>query len=217
MRRIRVLPLHLARRRLLPQHQCLQTTRRHLTFGADSPEKGMYSPIIDVAVGPFATHRQCVWDYDRMTKTFGGLISKMLSFYARNLRTFGSDYPPQDFHEVSGRNQNARCFMAIEIEKGNPDLKYLMGSMINASALGRIGILVAWNHCRLSSLLRLRESFLYMNELGKNSFDTTNLIFLGKDQFMRVLGRFAASSIGVGHILANPPFSMLRDNRNNDY
>jgi hypothetical protein len=69
-----------------------------------------------------------------------------------------------------------------------------MGSMINASGLGRVGIIVAWNPCRLRSLLRVREHFLYMSDLSKNTFDTTNLLFLNKDQLTDALGRFAGNS-----------------------
>lgn len=153
----------------------------------------MYNPVIDVAVGPFATHQRHVRDYDRMTRDYEGFLSRILTAHKRNLNRFGSDYRAQTLYDLCGGNPNARCFLAIEIEKGNPDLKYLMGSMINASALGRIGILVAWNQCRLNSLLRVRENFLYLSELGKNTFDTTNLIFLGKDQLTDALGRFVGS------------------------
>lgn len=157
----------------------------------------MYCPVIDVAVGPFATHGIHVGDYDRMTRDYEGFLSRILSAHARNLDDFGSDYQAQTFYDLCGGNRNARCFLAIEIEKGNPNLKYLMGSMINASALGRIGILVAWNKSRLRSLLRVRENFLYLSELGKNTFDTTNLLFLDKDQLTDALGRF----------VGNPPYN----------
>ena len=156
----------------------------------------MYCPVIDVAVGPFATHRRHVRDYDRMTRDYEGFLSRILSAHTRNLNRFGSVYQAQTLYDLCGGNRNARCFLAIEIEKGNPDLKYLMGSMINASALGRVGILVAWDQYRLRSLLRVRENFLYLSELGKNTFDTTNLLFLDKDQLVDALGGF----------VVNPPY-----------
>lgn len=159
-------------------------TRRH-----DLPRRSrMYRPVIDVAVGPFATHRRHVEDYDRMVVAHEGLFTRLLSAHARNLGRFGSEYRAQTLGDLYRGNPNARCFLAIEVEKGNPDLKYLMGSIINASALGRVGILVAWDQCRLHSLLRVRENFLYLSELGKNTFDTTNLLFLMKDQLLRILG-----------------------------
>ena len=77
--------------------------------------------------------------------------------------------------------------MAIEIEKGNKDVKYLMGSAINAAALGRIGIVVAWCTKRLESFLRTREYLLYLGEREKNTFDTTNLIILTKEQFQQCI------------------------------
>ena len=164
-------------------------TRRH-----DRPSRSrMYRPVIDVAVGPFATHRRHVRDYDRMVGEYERFFSNILSAHACNLGHFGSEYRAQSLDDLYRGNPNARCFLAIEIEKGNPDLKYLMGSMINASALGRVGILVAWDQCRLRSLLRVRENFLYLSELGKNTFDTTNLIFLGRDQLMDALLMFASN------------------------
>lgn len=158
----------------------------------------MYRPVIDVAVGPFATHRRHVGDYDRMIGEYEGFFSEILSAHARNLRRFRSEYGAQTLGDLYRGNPNARCFLAIEIEKGNPDLKYLMGSMINASALGRVGILVAWDQCRLRGMLRVRENFLYLSELGKNTFDTTNLIFLEKDQLTDALLMFAANPPWVG-------------------
>jgi hypothetical protein len=177
-------------------HAMLREEVRHRR--RDYPRRSrMYCPVIDVAVGPFATHQRHVRDYDRLTRDYEGFLFRILSAHAQNLNDFGSIYPAQTFYDLCSGNRNARCFLAIEIEKGNPDLKYLMGSMINASALGRIGILVAWNPYRLRSLLRVRENFLYMSELGKNTFDTTNLLFLDKDQLTDALGRFAG----------NPPYS----------
>ena len=42
-------------------------------------------------------------------------------------------------------NTNPRCFIAIECEDQNISPKYLIGSIINASALGKVGIVVAMN------------------------------------------------------------------------
>jgi hypothetical protein len=149
----------------------------------------MYSPAIDLAVGPFATHRRHIRDYDQMVGCSVKMIEAMLRRYRGNLRIFGSDFEAPSFEQLCMLNQNARCFLAIEIEKGNQSLKYLIGSAINASVLGRIGIVVAWDQCRLNDLLRGREFLSYMKQLEKNSFDTTNLMFLTSDQFITILRR----------------------------
>lgn len=149
----------------------------------------MYAPAIDLAVGPFATHRRFIDEFDQMAHCSTDMIEAMLKCYRANLRRFGSVFEAPPFERLCHLNQNARCFMAIEIEKGNLSLKYLMSSTINASALGRIGIVLAWNQCRLNSLLRGREFLCYMKQLDKNSFDTNNLLFLSKDQFVRIIER----------------------------
>lgn len=151
----------------------------------------MYAPAIDIAVGPFATHRQFMREYDELVDRSAGLLEAMLCSYRGNLRRFGSDFAAPPFDRLCSLNENARCFLAIEIEKGNQSIKYLIGSSINASALGRVGIILAWDQCRLQGLLRGREFLSYMKQLDKNSFDTTNLLFLSTDQFIRVLERRA--------------------------
>jgi len=161
--------------------------RRH---GASRRHR-MYAPAIDLAVGPFATHRQFIWEYDELIDHSAGMIEAMLCCYRGNLRRFESVFAAPPFGQLCTLNQNARCFLAIEIEKGNQSLKYLIGSSINASALGRIGIVLAWDQCRLGDLLRGREFLSYMKQLDKNSFDTNNLLFLSKEQFIRVLERRA--------------------------
>lgn len=151
----------------------------------------MYSPYIDLAVGPFATHRRYIDEYDGMAYSSANMIEAMLRCYRGNLRKFGSDFEAPPFEQLCAMNQNARCFLAIEIEKGNQNPKHLIGSTINASILSRIGIVVAWNRCRLNDLLRGREFLSYMKRLEKNSFDTTNVLFLTGDQFIKILERHA--------------------------
>jgi hypothetical protein len=69
------------------------------------------------------------------------------------------------------------------------DPKHLICSMMLASTLGRVGIIVAWNQRRLYDLLRGQEFLSHMQHLGKNSFDTTNLLFLTREQILTVLER----------------------------
>jgi hypothetical protein len=149
----------------------------------------MYSPAIDLAVGPFATHRRLIRSYDQMVGQSANMIEAMIQYYRENLRRFESDFEAPSFEQLCTLNQNARCFLAIEIEMGNQNPKHLMGSTINASALSRIGIIVAWNRCRLNGLLRGREFLSYLRRLEKNSFNTTNLLFLTRDQFTTILER----------------------------
>lgn len=151
----------------------------------------MYSPAIDLAVGPFATHRQYIEEYDQMVNWSADMIYEMLRCFRRNLQKLPSSFPAPTLDQLCSLNPNSRCFLAIEIERGNPSIKYLMGSTFNASSLGRIGIIVAWDQPRLDDLLRAREYFLNLSNAGKNSFNMNNLIMLDKDQFARTLEQTA--------------------------
>jgi hypothetical protein len=151
----------------------------------------MYSPAIDLAVGPFATHRQCIEEYDQMVGWSADMLYEMLQCFRRNLRKFQSRYPAPSVDQLCALNPNSRCFLAIEIERANPSMKYLMGTTFNASSFGRIGIIVAWDQRRLEDLLSAREHFYNLNSWGKNSFNTNNLLFLGRDQLARILERRA--------------------------
>jgi hypothetical protein len=153
----------------------------------------MYSPAIDLAVGPFATDRQYVDEFDLMVAWSRDLLLEMVRYFKLNLREFRSHYPAAAFKQMWRLNPNSRCFLAIEIERRNRSMKYLEGSMFNPSVFGRIGVLVAWDRDRLRDLLRARENFVYFNDLGKNSFRTENLLILDRDQFAQSLERAAQS------------------------
>lgn len=152
-----------------------------------SSSQRMYAPVVDIAVGPFAMQWQCVQEYDHLMDTTSAFLEILLTQHQQNIRLFDSFYHAPSLEQLKITNQNSRCFLAIEVEKGNPDAKYLMGSMVNAAALGRIGIVVAWDHTRLQQLFRMREYVQFLDELKKNTFDTTNVLLLDKDQFLQAI------------------------------
>ena len=149
----------------------------------------MYGPVIDLAVGPFATEQRQIAEYDRMAKQSAAMLASLLRCYRRNLRQFGSNLPAPTLRHLSRLNRNSRCFLAIEIEKGNTNMKYLTGSTVHAAALGRVGILVAWNEERAQDLLSVREYFAALKSWGKNITDPDNLLILTRDQIRETLER----------------------------
>lgn len=153
--------------------------------------RSMYSPAIDLAVGPFAVDRQYIDEYDLMVTWSRSMLLEMLRYFKLNLRDFRSNYPAAAFDQIWRLNPNSRCFLAVEIERRNRSMKYLNGSVFNSSAFGRIGIVVAWDQDRLEDLLRARENFEYLGDLRKNTFNTNNLLILNKDQFARSVERAA--------------------------
>ena len=68
-------------------------------------------------------------------------------------------------------------------------MKYLTGSTVHAAALGRVGILVAWNEERAQDLLSVREYFATLKSWGKNITNPDNLLILTRDQIRETLER----------------------------
>jgi len=157
-----------------------------------------YSPRVDIAVGPFATKEQLISEYNRLAKVSQNLINLCLNDFRKNYSNFSWRFPkkertlPRNYHSFSDSayNQNARCFLAIEIEKSR-DGKHELGDIVNASALGRIGIIVAWNGQILRSFLRILEYFSFLQRVEKPTFNSGNIIILRKDQFRHILTSLA--------------------------
>jgi hypothetical protein len=142
----------------------------------------MYSPWVDIAVGPFALEGRYGLEYDEMLYRYRGLLDGLLAAHGENATIFGSDFPGPYAQDLLHGNYNARCFLAIEIEKGNGQAKYLMGSALNAAALGRVGVVVCWTDDRLHALLRIREYVAYLTTLEKNIFTSRNLLVVSRAQ-----------------------------------
>lgn len=147
----------------------------------------MYSPTVDIAVGPFAVRRQYITDYDELLAVNRPFIEYLADEHQRNVRGFGSNFYGPDFQALQYGNLNARCFLAVEIEKGNVAAKYLIGSALNAAALGRVGIVVCWSEDRLQTLLRIREYLCLLMALEKNAFNPRNLLILTRGQMDTVV------------------------------
>ncbi len=58
-----------------------------------------------------------------------------------------------------------------------------MGSIVNAGALGRVGILIAWTDEVLRAAIRMREYFDFLQQAQKRTFNMSSVIVLGKYQF----------------------------------
>jgi len=91
-----------------------------------------------------------------------------------------------EFDYLTRKNQNARCFLAIEIENTSTK-KHIMGSMINAASLGRIGIGIAYNDSVKRTFLRILNYLAFLKRVEKNTYDTTNFLILTKEQFLEIL------------------------------
>jgi len=158
-------------------------------WAAMSDEENMYSPRIDIAVGPFATNMRRGSEYDEMMNSSRGFIEEIIRIHTQNIESLTNSDTTLSFDNLKYKNHNARCLLAIEIEN-KVTRKQLIGSAVNAAALGRIGIVVAWTHDKLKAFIRLRKYLQVLGHVGKNTFDTTNLLILDKDQLQQAIQKF---------------------------
>lgn len=116
----------------LPENRPLIKKERHMRMGRT------YSPTCDIAIGPFSFRQRQKYDpiYLELAK-----LSEIATFLAnveeKSLRF--SDNDPLSY------NENPRCFVSIEIENTTAqDVKHLLGSVMNCSLMGKIGIVVVF-------------------------------------------------------------------------
>ncbi|MCW5516927.1 hypothetical protein [Muriicola sp. Z0-33] len=151
-----------------------------------------YSPRVDIAVGPFSTIAG-----NNQMNVYNRLIRKLhirnflKSIYDLHILNIGEEINNEikilPFNRVLSKNQNARCFLSIEVENKNSK-KHFIGSLINAASLGRIGIGVAYNDTALRTFIRIMNYLGFLKRVEKNTYDTGNFLLVTKDQFSNLLG-----------------------------
>jgi hypothetical protein len=145
----------------------------------------LYAPQIDIAVGPFVYDDSCIPEkHDPLVRKWKGLINDMLTCHKQNVEYLHWENCQTTLHNVCFKNKTARCLMAIEIEN-QVSRKHLIGGITNASILGRVGILVAFNQDKLIASARIRQYLWFMSRAG--GLDTTNLLILTKEQLADIL------------------------------
>ena len=145
-------------------------------------EASLYCPRLDIAVGPFAYNDLVYSDkYNELMNHSQDLIEIMLNYHKHNVKTLSRQNCDTSLDDLYHTNSNARCLFAIEVEN-RVSRKHLIGGAVNAAALGRIGIVVAWTHEKLMAFVRLRRYLKFLGKVGKNTFNTSNLLILDRDQ-----------------------------------
>lgn len=159
-----------------------------IEWSAMRDEPQAYSPRVDIAVGPFAVEGRYIAKYDALMDRSRAFVEKVIDFHNTNISIPGNRVGilPSSFSEIKVRNRNARCLLAVEIEN-KVTRKHLMGGAVNAAALGRIGIVVGWSPDKVRALIKLRAYFRFLGSVGKNTYDTTNLLILDKQQLVEAL------------------------------
>lgn len=146
-------------------------------------ESNLYSPRCDIAVGPFAF--TCRYD-----ENYNNLLNQ------RNIKTFlrillqrsenRSSGDVEDFiRGCRNQNRNPRAFMVIEIESSScSNGKLILGSMVNASIMGQIGVIVPYQE---NTAQRVHA---YINEMGdrrKTPKIFKNLIIIKKEKLDEIM------------------------------
>jgi hypothetical protein len=136
-----------------------------------------YCPRLDFAIGPFNINRSVYQDSRRI-----------LSKYQDNLNFIQSlerlDRPVK-VHD----DDNPRCFVAIEIERST-GTKHRMGSIINAGAIGKIGIVIGIGESAYKSLIRIRKYLELLKGVGKIQYEPKNVLILQYEEIIDVLEMF---------------------------
>ncbi|MFA5629341.1 MAG: hypothetical protein WC958_03720 [Dehalococcoidales bacterium] len=147
-----------------------------------SNHKQTYGPRLDIAVGPFNGMVEMDTPFDNTN------VMKNHPLTKRIVKEISWD--DEAFDECW--NDFSRCYLAIEIELGGKNRscnssKHILGSIINASVNGAIGIVIYDTSTRgkvdrlYGYLHRLRYyDLLQMKTMG-------NLIRLDKDEFISIL------------------------------
>ena len=150
-----------------------------------------YSPRVDIAVGPFSIvagqNQTQVYNQLVATENIKLFISKLYQVHIENIGLeVNNEITIPPFEDLIYRNQNARCFLAIEIENENSK-KHIMGSLINAASLGRIGVGVAYTEKTMRTFIRIMNYLGFLRRVEKNTYDTTNFLIVSKNQMQNIL------------------------------
>lgn len=156
----------------------------HSWYPFQGQGRKIYSPCIDIAVGPFATgHKKYEKKYNELLAESRNFVEQLISCHNQNIE---ESEEAVTWENIAYFNPNARCLIGIEIENTGTK-KHCIGDLVNASALGRIGLLVAWNQEVLRTFLRQRVYLRYLERVEKNTFKVDNSLILSKEQFERCL------------------------------
>lgn len=146
-----------------------------------------YSPRLDIAVGPFAYTSRFEENYDALLNDIQSknFINSLITANNLNMINIG-DNDLSNYSMLENFNYNARCFICIEIEN-EVSRKHIIGGLVNASALGRVAVLVAWTPDKLKAFIKLKKYLKFLSSVEKNSFKTDNILILSKEQFKQAV------------------------------
>jgi len=143
----------------------------------DSLTRDLYCPRVDIAVGPFNIDRNLEKNNKMINSVYSNFLP-LIEIWRENSDIKNIELRPHD---------NPRCFLVIEIENKS-SRKHRIGSILNASAIGKIGIIVAWDDKVMISLSKIRRYLNFLKDVRKLSEDAfQNVMVIERDVFLRTL------------------------------
>lgn len=163
----------------------LNTTEVLKEWASFRGRRFQYSPQVDIAVGPFSLvpGESLSDEYDQLLENHEKFFREIYNFHIENC---SNEIPIPDFYSLRKKNQNARCLLAIEIENST-GRKHIMGSIVNAASLGRVGIGIAYKESVKRTFIRIMNYLGFLKRVGKNTYDTTNFLVVTKEQIAEIL------------------------------
>ncbi|WFO74923.1 hypothetical protein J4526_07575 [Desulfurococcaceae archaeon MEX13E-LK6-19] len=143
-----------------------------------------YVPRIDYVVGPFniTSSRDNLREINEAYNNYRGLIQDFIKNGFTN--NFNGKW-----------NENPRCFIAIEVEN-KTSIKHRLGSMLNASFMGKIGLIVAQNERTFKSFQKLLTYLNTVTELRKTPIRAPeNIIVIREQNFKEILKRYIKNKL----------------------
>ena len=149
-------------------------------------DKSIYSPRLDIAVGPFNVTR------DRKNDDLAAIGEHAHHPFVRWLR----DEVGRQNHGGFYFNPNPRCLLAIELEFSTSS-KHILGGITNASLLGSIGVILGPAKY-IDKIRRISRYAARLRQVKKAHDDMfANIACFQIEDFMRLITRPASRKIAV--------------------
>jgi len=158
----------------------------------DAWSRKLYCPRIDVAVRPFNT----TGNIKRNNRIIDAKIEEYRAFIAELVDKAETEVGSVD-NFLSNKNENPRCFLAIEIENSGTR-KHMLGDIANASIIAAIGIVVPLNKSTLNGFKRIKKYIQFATEVDKIEAIFNNVLVINRDNFINIISSFQARHIDEG-------------------
>ena len=125
-----------------------------------------YTPKVDIAVGSFNIDQRVKLNNEKIN----ALVNKHKEVFLKQL--YDISHLREDHEYISYNdflnmlNKNPRCFLAIEIENTR-DRKRSLGDIVNASVMGKIGIVVPLGNEKYEMFVKIKRYFRYLKDVRK--------------------------------------------------